>query len=868
MRLWTGTAWLAAIVFFLLAYPAAATTTVSECGVVFTPNETYELNQSLTGTVNGVECLIIYGDNSVLDCNGYSITGDGTFSTTGIAIDGINDTVKGCEVANYTIGIAVYAATETVENNKIHDVLDGIMDQNGNGLTAFNNTIYAIGRMGIFIADYDGMNISFNTISDIGNTGTWWSDQAAGIGIFRSTGSVISSNSISGGNRMGIQFIGSDSTVSNNTVFNCSLTNPDSKGIQLNGTYLNVSGNNASFNGAGFAFSDPGTSKSVFRNNVADNNTYLQYALISGPNSVSDDDIDTSNTANGEPIYYYYNESNIVLSGLSLTAPNTSTAKIICVHCTNFTVENSVFSNNLAGLYLLDVNNSLISNNSFSSNGAGALLNGAVNATLSGNTFTYNTRDATPIGPSIGVAIDMTYHSDNATIVNNAIATNASHGIIIDESSNANVTGNTVTGSIVTDFTSPGWSAYDIAIFNDANNSVVANNVVNGNGYGISTGGFNNIFTNNSVNNTVWGFELGGLNITLRNNTMDNSQFGFFLDALYSWDSSPADFDNDVDTSNTANGEPIYYLNRKTNYVIENLTLLAANTSTGKIIVTNGNNVTVRNIVIGNNRAQGIVFAHTDDSVVSNVTVIGCMFEAAFQLLSSHGNSFQNSTVADNALGILVESYSENNTVENCDITGNGEGVEIDANNTVLLNNNINGNAWGVYVGAYNAVLRGNNFAGNTEYSLYADTGYTFSFSTDSTGIKYASLSTAGDLSDSMWYTGTGVAAVNASANSDLNTSAEITMPFNGACPRVNLYYYANYTTDVNEIISKGQLCNSTSTPPCTIVSCAGNTVVFDVDHFDSYGGLGYDIPEFPGLAAAAALLLAAGGFALARKRK
>ncbi|MCX6768118.1 MAG: hypothetical protein NTY90_05345, partial [Candidatus Micrarchaeota archaeon] len=132
----------------------------------------------------------------------------------------------------------------------------------------------------------------------------------------------------------------------------------------------------------------------------------------------------------------------------------------------------------------------------------------------------------------------------------------------------------------------------------------------------------------------------------------------------------------------------------------------------------------------------------------------------------------------------------------------------------------------------------------------------------------YSSLSTSGDISNAVYYAGTGVAAVNASANNDLNTTAQITMAINGQCPNVNLYYYNDFTTDLSTIIASGQLCNSTSTPACNIVSCTGNTVVFNVDHFDSYGGEGYDIPEFSPIAALAALLLGAGGYAFVKKKR
>ncbi|MCX6767876.1 MAG: right-handed parallel beta-helix repeat-containing protein, partial [Candidatus Micrarchaeota archaeon] len=524
----------------------------------------------------------------------------------------------------------------------------------------------------------------------------------------------------------------------------------------------------------------------------------------------------------------------------------------------NATIRNCNVSHFEYGIRLYYSNSSTVTNNSISgasSSGGGIVVDYGYNTTITYNNVTSN--DAP------GIHMSATY----ANVSNNNVSFNEAPGIQTEGGSNSTFSYNTldhnqddgidvnddgysVVSNNVIKNTHGGSFVHSIISRGDSEHTAIMNNVVvNGGMLAIQVESYYGNITNNTVNDSAYGITISGKGLaTMRNNSMNgNTGLGLFI-----YCGTAECYDNDIDTSNTANGEPIYYLNHKTNYVLENLQLTAANTSLVKILVANSDNVTIRNVVIANNQGggpfgsigTGVALFFANNSVVSNVTVSGCIGSAGFYIGGS-GNTVEDCTATNNKYGVQITASGQ--TVSNCNITGNTRGIQIEAGNQSIS---------------------GNNITGNSAYNIYTNGAFAWSLSGGGTSIQYSSLSTSGDISDAVYYAGTGVAAVNASANNDLNTSAQITMAITGQCPTVNLYYYNDFTTDLNTIIASGQLCNSTSTPACNIVSCSGSTVVFNVDHFDSYGGEGYSIPEFSQLAAVAALLLAAGGYAVARKRK
>jgi len=92
-------------------------------------------------------------------------------------------------------------------------------------------------------------------------------------------------------------------------------------------------------------------------------------------------DIDTSNTVDGKPIYYWVNQQDkTVPSGAGYVA---------LISCSRITVEDLVLSNNGQGVLLVATNNSLVTRNLLKNNGYGVVVYGPYEP-CAGNTVTKN----------------------------------------------------------------------------------------------------------------------------------------------------------------------------------------------------------------------------------------------------------------------------------------------------------------------------------------------------------------------------------------------------------------------------------------------------------------------------------------------
>jgi parallel beta-helix repeat protein len=86
----------------------------------------WTLNNSIS--INGSTCLNIASANIILDCQGYSITGNGTLY--GIRLDLTNITVQNCIVQNFSSGIVLDTSADAIV------VRDNIVINTGNAIYA------------------------------------------------------------------------------------------------------------------------------------------------------------------------------------------------------------------------------------------------------------------------------------------------------------------------------------------------------------------------------------------------------------------------------------------------------------------------------------------------------------------------------------------------------------------------------------------------------------------------------------------------------------------------------------------------------------------------------------------------------------
>ena len=221
-------------------------------------------------------------------------------------------------------------------------------------------------------------------------------------------------------------------------------------------------------------------------------------------------------------------------------------------------------------------------------------------------------------------------------IEDNYIIENLYGGILLRGCAN-----NTISNNIIANNT-----LFGIHLWHAGNNTLI-NNAVMDNGHGID-------FYGNSNDNI------------LRNNSMTNNTYNFGLilrGETYEWLAANPDkpgIVNDVDTSNTVNGKPIYYLVNQSDVQIP--------PDAGYVWLNNCTNITVSECNLSHN-LQGVLLLFCN-----NVSII-------------------NNNIADNAYGIYVGVFSSNNTLIGNNLENNMQGVFLDdfSKFTTMRNNTING---------------------------------------------------------------------------------------------------------------------------------------------------------------------------------
>ncbi|TET89262.1 MAG: hypothetical protein E3J35_10245 [Methanomassiliicoccales archaeon] len=314
---------------------------------------------------------------------------------------------------------------------------------------------------------------------------------------------------------------------SNNNMFvdnNASFNNWD-------GFYLEIAndntltGNTASFNnGTGIA-----SARSV-RNKLTENQMVENGVTLSGDSLEywNTHIIDTSNTVNSKPLYYWKN----VTGG---TVPS-GAGQVILANCSGVVIENQNVSNGNTGITAGFSSNIQIANNTANlSKGSGIHLYRSNRSNIYTNTAYSNSR---------GVFL---YFSENNIVVDNRVSDN-SYGVYLSYSDGNAILNNSLNGNSRDGIRLSSWNQ---------NNTITGNFLASNEENGIhfySTGNSDNLIANNTVrsnklngillnhskrtiisNNTViWNHEYGAYlwdcheNVVV-NNTFDNNEIGISL---------------------------------------------------------------------------------------------------------------------------------------------------------------------------------------------------------------------------------------------------------------------------------------------------------------------------------------------------
>jgi parallel beta-helix repeat protein len=288
-------------------------------------------------------------------------------------------------------------------------------------------------------------------------------------------------------------------------------------------------------------------------------------------------------------------------------------------------------------------------------------------------------------------AIELESSSDNC-IIDNEIASNTQGVWIHSPSSNNTISRNNIRNN------NKGLTL--IA----AHNSIYANNITDNSGYSIKLSWSFNTISGNRIKNSRYGviFEQSTHNV-FRNNSFNENDHLFYLSG-----SSVQEYFQDVDSSNNANGRPIYYwINQQdltvptdaawvalvncTRIRVENLNLTFGQQIT---LISTTNSTVTKNVMAHNQMC--IYLRESSNNTISKNTITNSDY--TIQLVHSSNNYLMYNNLTDNTKGIDLGSSSNNAILQN-HITKSDYGIKLlKSNSNIISGNNLVANVQGIHL--------------------------------------------------------------------------------------------------------------------------------------------------------------------------
>jgi len=638
------------------------------------------------------------------------------FSTIQEAIDDI-DTLDGhtilVDAGTYYEHVVVNKSISLVGENRITTIIDG-------------------GGVGnVTEVRVDNVAIKGFTIKD---SGTTWPN--GGIALDNVKNCFISGN-IATGNRRGIELFGA----SRNNISGNILTN-NLEGIMLSkSSNNNIAGNKITGSHIGFSHGDS-LNNTILRNNITNNwlgielwyssknviqenniteNTEHGIQLIRSFNNtlrgnrIADslynfdvsgnpaelvNDVDSSNTVDDKPIYYWINKAD-------MTVP-IDAGYVALINCTCITVENLTLTRNYEGLLLASTTNSTITKNNITNNWYGTELLVSTSNSICGNNITNN-----------------------------------QHGIWLENCSNITITENNITNNHGA-----------VGLCEASDNRFYHNNFIENIGLIVIPIG------DYEPSKNVWddGYPSGG-NYWSDYNGTDNDWDGigdtsYFIDEhnadryplMHPWSSLPVHNINTglgyltiqeaIDAPETLEGHTIFveagtyyehvFINKSISLVGENRsTTVIDGNGTGNVVTIYSDFVTVSGFTIQNSGfflglPSGIEMGYAN-CIISNCDITSN--KGGIALLGGGNHTITNNTISSNYYGIYIV-YSENNKIfHNYFLNNTNQTYSTGAINTWDSGYPSGGNYWSDYEDRYpDAEEINGSSIWDTPYVIYSTT--------------------------------------------------------------------------------------------------------------------------------------------------
>ena len=239
----------------------------------------------------------------------------------------------------------------------------------------------------------------------------------------------------------------------------------------------------------------------ILRNNILENNTYNFGAHAYAVWNLYQD-IDTTNTVNGKPIYYIIEQSNMTFDGIDV-------GYLGLISCRDILVKNLTLKDNIEGLYLANTSHSTITANRIYNNQRGIIVWGSSNNNTIAANDIYNNED--------GICLD--WFSSYNEIISNQIHHNVYGGLGLSYASNTKIATNHI-------YNNEGGIRLDVSPNNTIMNCDIYNNSWFGIGLQVSSN--TEIHYCNIYNNTDYAYSDYGIS-----NSESDPQY--VVNATYNW---------------------------------------------------------------------------------------------------------------------------------------------------------------------------------------------------------------------------------------------------------------------------------------------------------------------------------------------
>ena len=591
-------------------------------------------------------------------------------------IGGSNNNISNNHISGiWASGILVSSSSNiTVSGNNVTENDTGIRILSGKNVTVTMNELSWNDVRSLYARDSLFLDITANNFY-VGSDG---------VNLASTQQATIANNSFSSIYGFGVNFWDS----SNNTIIDNHFNRNFWMGIQLRESMLNtVVSNTFTDNVEGGIYLYESTRNIITSNMMFGNGIHIGGGLLEHWNTHM---IDTLNTVNGKPIYYW---KNVTGGSIPLDAGGA-----ILANCTNVIVQNLDVSNGTVGV-----------ETGFSS------LNIIANNTASMNDLA-------------GILLD---YSHNTSVYNNTALSNYQHGVYLHQSERINITDNNAS-----------YNRDGIFLFDQSNNNSLTENEASFNsesGVYLSRTDNNTVSDGAAIGNGLDGIYLGGsTDVVVANNTMIENGVYIQGEFLEYWNT------HIIDLSNSVNGKPVVYWKNLTSgtvpagagqVILANCTNIAVdnqNLSGGTASVELGHSqwITIRNNTAASNNREGIYLSHA-----SNVTIAANNashnMHGIYTIYESYYLNVVDNTFSDNSGVGLRSGYSYNGKTyyslfENNTLSSNAEeGMHIEGDFNDIVNNTVSGNLHGIYLlNSIGLNVTGNNVSSNDSGINFRDDIY------------------------------------------------------------------------------------------------------------------------------------------------